>query len=96
VWGVNNVGWGESFFADIVERRTIDRWNQRLHEEGQFNPHQMTSNNPASVLKGNPLLMPSVFRFCYLKATAAETNAFLFQSTVPGQQFRFYWSGYSR
>jgi hypothetical protein len=50
----------------------------------------MNRNSSSSVLKGNALLQLVVFRLCYPKATAAEVNAFLFGSTLPGEQFRFY------
>jgi hypothetical protein len=50
----------------------------------------MNGNNPADVLRGNKLLTLVIYRFLYPKATAAEVNAFLFTSTLPGEQYRFF------
>ncbi|CAB9525377.1 expressed unknown protein [Seminavis robusta] len=71
-------------------KRTTRRWHQRVNEEGHLHPYEMNGNNPATVLKGHQLLMLSFYRLCYPKATAAEINAFLFATTLPGQQYRFY------
>jgi hypothetical protein len=50
----------------------------------------MSGNNPATVLKGHKLLMLTLYRICYAKATAAKVNAFLFASTLPGDPLRFF------
>ena len=69
---------------------TLDGWAARLAAEGHIVPHEMTGNNPATVLKGHPLLMLTIYRLMYPKATAAEINAFSWNSTLPGAQYRFY------
>ena len=71
-------------------KRTTNRWQQRLTNQGHFLPYEMNGNNPASALQGNKLLMLVLFRMCYPKATAAEVNAFLFSCTLPGDPLRFY------
>lgn len=70
-------------------KRTATRWAAHLATEGEFHAHvhEMSGNTPAETLKGNPLLMLTVFRLCHPKATAAEVNAFPFGATPPGLPF---------
>ena len=67
-------------------KRTTSRWARRLAQEGRINPYEMNGNRSATALKGDQLLSLSVFCLCYPKAMAAEVNACLFHSTIPGNQ----------
>jgi hypothetical protein len=73
-------------------KRTTSWWAHRLATEGHFHPYKMNGNNPATSLKGNgnKLIMLTIYRFCYPKATAAEINAFLFSCTLPGDPWQFF------
>ena len=71
-------------------KSTTSRWARRQATEGHIMPFEMNGNRDATVLKGHQLMMLSLFRLSYPKATAAEANAFLFTSTAPGEQPRFY------
>ena len=51
---------------------TLNRWANRQATEGHIHPYEMTGNNPATALKGHPLLMLTIYPLMYPKATAAE------------------------
>lgn len=70
--------------------RSCQRWVQPNNLLGHILPFEMNGNNPAHVLRGHKLLMLVMYRICFPKANAAEINAFLFGTTLPGQEYRFF------
>ena len=58
--------------------------------DGHCKPCIMTGDNPASDLRGRNLLLLSLCRLAFPKASIAEVNCFLFNSTPQDQEPRFY------
>ena len=58
--------------------------------DGHCKPCIMTGDNPASDLRGRNLLLLSLCRLAFPKASIAEVNCFMFNSTPQDQEQRFY------
>ena len=71
-------------------KRSTHRWDWRRDEYGTLEAFEMTGNNPAIVLRGHMQLMVAVFRIMFPKCTQAEMNVYLFNSTPPFEEARFY------
>ena len=57
--------------------------------DGHCKPCIMTGDNPASDLRGRNLLLLSLHRLAFPKASIAEVNCFMFNSTPQDQEQRF-------
>ncbi len=74
------------FPSTSTERRHVALRNN----EGHIRPCRRTGNKRAAVLRDHALLLLSLYRITYPKATAAEINAFLYRANYGSMTFRFY------
>jgi len=70
--------------------RTENRWVNLVNQLGHYRKCRPTGNNRATVLRDHDLILLSLYRLAYPKATAAEINAFLFRANFGNPMFRFY------
>jgi hypothetical protein len=69
---------------------TERRWEGLENDLGHVRQCRRTGNRFASVFKDHNLLLLALYRIAFPKATAAEANAFLYNSNFGNVNFRFY------
>jgi hypothetical protein len=74
-------------------QRTTRKWSTREQTEGHYRAYAMNGNIPSGVLVGDMQFYLVMYRILFPKATAAEVNCYLFNTTSPGHEQRLY-SGY--
>ena len=70
--------------------RTENRWVNLVNQLGHYRKCRPTGNNRVTVLRDHDLILLSLYRLAYPKATAAEINAFLFRANFGNPMFWFY------
>ena len=70
--------------------RTERRWVQLQERFGHYRPCRKLGNSRATVLRDHDLMLLSLYRVVFPKATAPEINAFLYRANFGNLNFRFY------
>ena len=66
---------------------TEERWAHLHNQFGHCRPCRRTGNARATVLRGHDLVLLSLYRMVFPKATAAEINAFLYRANFGNVDF---------
>lgn len=74
--------------AEFSGEKTVRRWAFRMRTHGHAGGYKKQGNVRASILRGADLFRLSIFKRMFPRSTAAETNAFLWNSSSdpPGQR----------
>ena len=70
-----------------VMTREWDRWHYKL---GHFTLFVMSSNAPATILRGYSSFLLTLYRNLFPKATQSEISIFLYNATGPGEESCFF------
>lgn len=69
---------------------TENRWDELHRRLGHYRACRRTGNSWATVLRGQDLVLLSLYRIVFPKANAPEINAFLYRANYGNPDFRFY------
>ena len=69
---------------------TEERWSRLYNQFGHCRLCRRTGNARATVLRGHDLVLLSLYRMVFPKATAAEINTFLYRANFGNVDFCFY------